>query len=209
MCSHVSHMYCSNFTRLPTCDDKRNVPVNCILLLSCWFDKSTICVRWGSSFSYFVILETGVRQGSILSPKLFALFVDELLVRLRRSGLGCHIKGMCFNAVMYADDLLLLSISISHLQKMIDICLEVLRSCFLDINPSKSVGLRIGPRHKFKCTLFVNGQPLAWKSELKYLGIFIVSSITNLNAIFSLLDKNSFKQQMAFLEKLGYELRTT
>ena len=92
---------------------ERNVPLNCILLLSCWFDKSTICVRWGSSFSYFVTLETGVRQGSILSHKLFALFVDdELLVRLRRSGLGCHINGMCFNAVMYADDLMLLSISI-------------------------------------------------------------------------------------------------
>ena len=37
------------------------------------------------------------------------------------------------------------------------------------------MGLRIGPRHKFKCTFFVNGRPLTWKSELKYLGIFIVS----------------------------------
>jgi hypothetical protein len=103
---------------------------------------------------------------------------------------------------MYADDLLLLSISISHLQKMIDICLEVLGSCFLDINPSKSVGLRIGPRHKFKCTLFVNGQPLAWKSELKYLGIFIVSS-KKFKCNFQLSRQKFFQAANGIFGKIG------
>src|SRR5271163_209832 len=86
----------------------RNVPRTCILLIICWYEKSTICVRWGKCFSYFVHLKTGVRQGSTLSPKLFALFVDDLLLRLKLSGLGCHIKGLCLNAMMYADDLMLL-----------------------------------------------------------------------------------------------------
>jgi hypothetical protein len=156
----------------------RNVPLNCILILSSWYEKSSICVRWGNNFSYFVFLETGVRQGSTLSPKLFALFVDDLLCYLKRSGLGCHIKGFCFNAVMYADDLLLLSISITHMQKMINICMEVLSSCQLEINASKTFGLRIGPRHNItsNCSLTVNGQQLTWKSELNYLGLYIVSS---------------------------------
>ena len=157
----------------------RNVPINCISLLACWYEKSIISVRWGSSFSYFVSLETGVRQGSTLSPKLFALFVDEILVRLNQSGLGCHIKGMPFNAIMYADDLLLISISITDLQQMIDICTRVLDSCHLEINPNKTVGLRIGPRHQVKnCTVNVKGRPLVWKSDLKYLGIFIMGSKT-------------------------------
>jgi hypothetical protein len=156
----------------------RNVPLNCILILSSWYEKSSICVRWGNSYSYFVCLETGVRQGSTLSPKLFALFVDDLLCALKRCGLGCHIKGFCFNAVMYADDLLLMSISITHMQKMLDICVEVLGSCQLEINASKTFGLRIGPRHNLSnnCSLTVNGQKLIWKSELNYLGLYIVSS---------------------------------
>ena len=56
----------------------RNVPVSIILILICWYEKCTISVRWGNCFSYFVRLESGMRQGSILAPKLFALFVDEL-----------------------------------------------------------------------------------------------------------------------------------
>jgi hypothetical protein len=155
----------------------RNVPKNCILVLACWYEKSIISVRWGNSFSYFVTLEAGVRQGSILSPKLFALFVDELLLRLNRSGLGCHIKGICFNAMMFADDLLLMSISITDLQQMVNICCEVLDSCLLEINANKTVGLRIGPRHHVNnCLVTVNGRPLVWKLELRYLGVFIMSS---------------------------------
>ena len=155
----------------------RNVPLNCILILICWYDKSSVCVRWEDSFSYFIKLETGVRQGSTLSPKLFALFVNELLICLKSSNLGCYIKGICFNSVMFADDLLILSLSITHLQRMINICYQVLSSCHLELNSKKSSCLRIGPRHSFiEPKLILNGQELAWKSELKYLGVFIVSS---------------------------------
>jgi hypothetical protein len=112
-----------------------------------------------------------------LAPKFFALFVDELLVSLKNSGLGCYINKACFNSFMYADDLLLLSISITHLQKMIDLCIDVLGSCDLQINPKKSFCLRIGPRHNItNCILKINNQHVIWKSEFKYLGVTIVSS---------------------------------
>ena len=154
----------------------KNVPLICILLLKCWFDKSSICVRWGDSFSHFVNLKSGVRQGSSLSPRLFAFFVDELLLRLKNSGLGCHIKGLCFNALMYADDLVLLSISITHLQKLVDICYDVLDSCDLKLNPAKSVCIRIGPRFKMTDSIIhLNSQPLIWKPEIRHLGLFVLS----------------------------------
>ena len=31
-----------------------------------------------------------VRQGSVLSPFLFAVYLDGLLVELSKSGVGCH-----------------------------------------------------------------------------------------------------------------------
>ena len=138
-----------------------------------------VCVRWENCFSYFVTLETGVREGSTLSPRLFAIFVDELLTCLKMSGLGCYVKGICLNSVMFADDLLLLAISITHLQSMIDMCSQVLGSCYLELNSKKSFVLRIVPRHNFTdAKLTLNGQVIAWKSEIRYLGVFIVSAKT-------------------------------
>ena len=138
-----------------------------------------VCVRWENCFSYFVTLETGVRKGSTLSPKLFAIFVAELLICLKRSGLGCYVKGICFNSVMFADDLLLLAISITHLQCMIDICSQVLGSCYLELNSKKSFVIRIGPRHNFTAAkLFLNDQVIAWKSEIIYLGVCHVHCVS-------------------------------
>ena len=61
------------------------------------------------------------RQGGITSPYLFAIYVNDVIVKLHKSSLGCHICGMCFNVFMYADDILLASVSVAELQQMINI----------------------------------------------------------------------------------------
>ena len=35
---------------------------------------------------------SGVRQAGVLSPYLFAVYVDDVLQRLKKCGLGCHIN---------------------------------------------------------------------------------------------------------------------
>ena len=94
----------------------RNVPLGIILLLESWYSCSLTIVKWHSCLSYLVKLSAGVRQGSALSPFLFAVFVDEILYKFEKSGLGCYINHFCLNAAMYADDLLLMAISVSDLQ---------------------------------------------------------------------------------------------
>ena len=50
-------------------------------------------VRWNSSpFK----VSNGVRQGSVLSPILFSVYLDSLLVDLSKSGVGCY-WGSFFN----------------------------------------------------------------------------------------------------------------
>jgi len=66
-----------------------------------------------------------VRQGSVLSPLLFnhnVDDVDDLIVQLPSSGLGCYIGNNFLGCVMYADDLLVLSASVGGLQSMLDCC---------------------------------------------------------------------------------------
>jgi hypothetical protein len=48
--------------------------------------------------------------------------MDDLIVRLRRSGVGCHIGGVFCGVVGYADDLLLMAPSRSAMEKMLTLC---------------------------------------------------------------------------------------
>ena len=56
----------------------RGVPHIVIRILMFWYQSQLMCVKWGHLTSTYFNVTNGVRQGSILSPKLFALNVDEL-----------------------------------------------------------------------------------------------------------------------------------
>ena len=54
-------------------------------------------------------LNNGVKQGGVLSPILFSIYIDSLLQKLKDSGLGCHVGRTFAGAFDYADDLALIS----------------------------------------------------------------------------------------------------
>jgi len=73
-------------------------------------------------FSYPFSVYCGVRQNGVLSPLLFNIYVDDLIYQLEASNYGCYVAGKFFGCIMYADDLLLLSASVTGLQQMLHIC---------------------------------------------------------------------------------------
>ena len=85
---------------------ERKVPKSVIKIILNWYGKSSILVKWHDVLSNFVQLSHGVRQGGVLSPILFALYVDEMLCKLNNSNLGCKFEGFPLAAIMYADDLI-------------------------------------------------------------------------------------------------------
>jgi hypothetical protein len=60
----------------------RNVPRCFIEIIRNWYDKMFCAVKWGLKISTFFPLTSGVRQGGILSPALFAIYVDDVLNKL-------------------------------------------------------------------------------------------------------------------------------
>ena len=89
-------------------------------------------------------IETGVREGSIMSPLLYVLFIDGLLQELRSQGLGVHIthkntlEKTWVGALMYADDLVMLADTPAELQLMMDVIAKYARKWRFQINDGKT-----------------------------------------------------------------------
>ena len=79
-------------------------------------------VRWKSFLSEPFCVSNGVRQGSVLSPFLFTVYLDGLLVELSKCGVGCHWGSSFVGAFSYADDVVLLAPCASALTTLLNIC---------------------------------------------------------------------------------------
>uniref|UniRef100_A0ABM0LYM2 RNA-directed DNA polymerase from mobile element jockey-like n=1 Tax=Saccoglossus kowalevskii TaxID=10224 RepID=A0ABM0LYM2_SACKO len=69
----------------------RGMPVFIVRCLLHWYRGQTLCIRWASEISASFRVTNEVRQGSILSPTLFSIYIDDLSTRLQQAGVGCHL----------------------------------------------------------------------------------------------------------------------
>ena len=83
-------------------------PVVCRLIATLYTNQ-TSRVKWGSSFSETFSISNGVKQGGVLSPILYGVYINSLLDKLEHSRVGCYIGHIFMGAFEYADDIILLA----------------------------------------------------------------------------------------------------
>ena len=103
---------------------KKGVPLFIIKLLVFWYSRQRMFVRWGDTCSTSFCVTNGVKQGGIISPMLFNLYMDDLSLKLNCSGIGGYIGISYINHLCYANDLCLISLSSSGMQQLLNICNE-------------------------------------------------------------------------------------
>jgi hypothetical protein len=155
-------------------DDDCNPAV--IKLLAFWYCHQCACVRWHNVTSQFFGLGNGTRQGGVLSPKLFARYIRELLTDIVNSGVGCNVGGVMLNVLAYADDIVLLAPSWRGLQCLLDLLTNHASKINMVINTSKSVCMVFFPSNPSKIVaksfpqFHVGLVTLQFVSSFKYLG---------------------------------------
>ncbi len=95
-------------------------------------------VRWSDSVSKSCKISNGVKQGGILSPILFIVYIDVLLCQLSSCGFGCFIGDLFCGAMGYADDVALLSPTVSGMDKLLNVCSSFAKEYDVKFNASKS-----------------------------------------------------------------------
>jgi len=101
----------------------------------------------------------------------------KLIQLLKSSGLGCRYNDNYVGCLCYADDIILISHSVTVMQKMLDLCDKFSVDLDVRFNTMKSVAMRIGPRFDVVCSdLTLTDGIIQYVQSLKYLGICIKTS---------------------------------
>ena len=162
-----------NHTKLFKKLSEKGVPDYLLRILIYWYANQTMCIRWGSKTSEKFHVSNGVRQGSILSPHLFKVYVDELSTILNKLQTGCSVTNIIINHLMYADDIVLLSPSTGGLITLIEACQQFGLDNDIKFNSLKSAILPFLPEDKKKYrtpTIQMNNEPIPIVDHFKYLG---------------------------------------
>ena len=81
-------------------------------------------VKLGDIVTDFFNVEEGVKQGCVLSPILFCLYINELSKMLDEYDVGIHIMGVNIKCLFWADDVVLIANNDYDLQRMLNIAAE-------------------------------------------------------------------------------------
>ena len=97
------------------------------------YTNQQCCTRWAGDISKLFKVANGVKQGGLLSPNLFNVYIDVLLSKLKHSGFRCHIGNTFKGALAYADDVLLLCLTVSGFNVLISISETYAKKCNINL----------------------------------------------------------------------------
>jgi hypothetical protein len=121
----------------------------------------------------------GVRQGCILSPRLFNLFINDIPDIFNELCQPVKIdETLSISCLMYADDLVLLSETPAGLQTCLDRLAAYTEKWGIKLNLKKTKVMIFNSRGKTRESFFFEGLPVEITTEYKYLGTLVTNNGT-------------------------------
>ena len=183
---HGSRVYCSFLDASKAFDRlvhsglfikliERNTPKRFLDILINWYNGLQCRVKWDGHVGNWFSISAGVRQGGVLSPDFYNIYVDKLICILRSSGIGCYMSEKFAAAIFYADDICILAPSLKGLQQLLDLCSSYCSDWDIGLNSKKSKNMYFGKKTEIKFQPTLDQAPVEWAAEWKYLGVILKS----------------------------------
>ncbi|XP_059226649.1 uncharacterized protein LOC131998381, partial [Stomoxys calcitrans] len=140
--------------------------------------KDTTSAVWtGNELSEYFNTTSGVKQGCLLSPLLFALYLNDLHDTLEG---GVNLNGLNVRLLLYADDIVILADEPNVLQQMIYNLEEYCKLWTVEVNLNKSkiMVFRKGGRIARNENWTFKSNPVTITSEYCYLGVTLTPSMS-------------------------------
>ena len=153
---------------------QRQVPLIFLNIIIQWYSDLRCRVRWGETFSDWFCIKAGVRQGGVLSPDLYCIYVDELVELLSELGIGCHLRNIFLSILLYADDMALISPSLQSLQRLLSATEDYCKKWDIMLNAKKTKNMSFGTKQHL-ANLTLDNKPIEWVQSWTYLGVTLQS----------------------------------
>ncbi len=114
------------------------------LLYDYYKQSDGLIVLSESQNSDFFKINKGVKQGGVLSPFLFNIYIDDLIIEINRNDYGCYLDQFKTTILGYFDDLILMASSLSHMQFLLDKCQKYSEKWNIKFNANKSIAINAG-----------------------------------------------------------------
>ena len=132
-------------------------------------------VKVGEVLSEPFGMTCGLRQGCVLSPMLFSLYINSLVEKLKAAGVGVECRGRLITALLYADDAVLVAEDEGQMRVSLGVLSEWCKQWSVEVNVEKC-GVMHMRRRGVKRTgekFYVDSKRIEVVEEYKYLGCVI------------------------------------
>ena len=136
-----------------------------------WNQYATVKTRNG--ISRIICIRRGVRQGCVISPILFLLYIEFMMKDAVEARKGIIVNGQNINNLRFADDAVILACSSRSLQKIVDSLQMICKEYGMDFNVKKTKVMVFSKEENVQCNIKVNGEYLEKVTSYRYLGSIV------------------------------------
>ncbi len=141
-------------------------------------------------------MEIGLRQGCVLSPLIFALYIADLAHALEASGLGVRINDVTIGAMLFADDIMLAGDK-KQLHQLLQIILSYSEKNKMEFSSEKSIVI---PLSRNPCT---NQNDTSWDIQVHPypggLGLYTAAEEVSQGKYLGMTFQKGYNQHMEHL----------
>ena len=115
------------------------------------YNKVKCCVKGCNSYSDFFTCAVGLKQGEVISPLMFSLFIEDLELFLQDNhSSGLLLDDILFILMLFADDMAILGNSVDDLQNSLNLLENYCKRWGLEVNTEKTKVMVFRKRGKIR-----------------------------------------------------------
>ena len=141
------------------------------------YTNNKACIKLSIKYTKSFELSRGVRQGCVLSPLLFNIFISDFAKQIELMEDKFQVNTESVNSLIWADDIFLFAKSENGLSQMLKALEDYCNENNLIINTNKTKCMIFNKTGRLiRRSFFINGVEVENGREYKYLGFLVTPS---------------------------------